>query len=538
LASLTYDDERLTGQYTDLITDQVSESQWMQTTFPNVGLDIDFVFQMDDTFIDVTGCVVDCLEVPLLPSTNVDIDLPIFDYNRDTDNDGAPDGIVEIFGLGIDEEFAAYQTDTETAVGGEITTQPSLQLNLELPGKQGLSLGYVRVDVPQAHTEATESGGDSKLQSAAEDDFIEIGFDIDTYLGLIPGYGPIINRINSNGLTIPFTDLGVGYDLLNFNIAWDMDYSQEFTLWSNLAVDLAFSEPVMIDGIFGTSWINGWSGSWANIPDFTLLHEGDVAVTPTFNLNATLRNLTELDYDLDFILELLKLWYNLGVLGEGNVKLFEGEWPVDLFRSTVFDDTFALEGWNAVPGNPFNVHFSQAPNAETLTCQSVSETYNYYNNLEPFFTPRWGTEPSSIFFPTHNDSWLQMLAHLRSAYNVCHDPAQTFVDTCSSGLESLQLAESIFPGVIDSRRASIDDSLNIANTECNNITPEPEVIVAEFEIPVADPPACDVSQTCGDITIVPTGGPPAQLVATQVPEPHLLMLFLTGFGLLVFARRK
>jgi len=542
LASLKYDDERVTGQYTNFNTFKVSQSQWMQTTFPNVGLDVDFAFQMEDTYINLTGCAVNCGTVALLPNTNINIDVPIFDYNRDRDGDGTPDGLVEIFGVGIDEEFAAYQTDTETVAGGEINTQPSLQLNLEIPTKKDLSLGYIRVDVPQAHTEAEELDGDSKLHSAAEDDFIEIGLDIDTYLGFIPGYGPIINKINSNGLTIPFTDLGVGYDLLNFNIAWDMDYSQEFTLLSNLVVDLEYSEKVLVDrGIFGTSWATAWSGAWVNMPDFTMLHEGEVTVTPTFNLNATLRNLTELDYDLTFILELLKLWYNLGVFGEGNVKLFEGEWPVDLFRSTVFDDTFALEGWNAVAASPFVVKFSQAPKTETLTCKSISGAYEYYSGLEPFWTPNWGTDPGPGPFgflnPVHNSAWLQMLAALQSAYNTCNDPAQSFVDTCGSGLASLTHAGSFFPNDIFSGGEQMADTLKVANAECSNITPEPEVIVTVFEIPEYDPPACEDTQSCGDI-VVGTKGVPTQLVFNQVPEPNILWLFFAGLVLVGFAMRR
>jgi hypothetical protein len=299
---------------------------------------------------------------------------------------------------------------------------------------------------------------------------------------------------------------------------------------------------VLIDGIFGDRWINGWRGSWIDIPDFTLLHEGTVEVTPTFDLNATLRNLTELDYDLDFILELLRLWYNLGPLGSGSIALFEAEWPVDLFRTTVFDDRFALEGWNSIAGNTFSVHFTAAPNTQTQTCQSVRETYSYYSNLDPFFTPDWGTDPGGLFGlfePVHNDAWLQMLSHLESAYNECTDETQSFEVTCSSGLASLQSAYAYFPDSIFSGGERLNNTLETAGTECGDITPEPEVIVVEFEIPEEDPPSCADTQTCNDIVIGPSpGGVPTTLVVNQVPEPNILVLFGIGLGLLGFASRK
>lgn len=516
LTSLMYDDQRLTGQFTDLVTSQQSTEQWMQTTFPNVGLDVDFAFDLE-TSIDGKGCVVDCVDFTLIPYTSAETDFDVFDYNRDIDGDGAPDGLVELFGVGIDEEFAAYQTDTETVVGGGATTEPALQLNLELPFKKGVSLGYVRVEVPQPHTEATELYGDSTLHSAAEDDFIEIGADVDSLLVLIPGVGPIINQINSNGITLPNVELGIGYDLLNFNVEWDMDYSQEFTLLSNLVVELAFSEPVvwLNNGIY--ELISSWQGSWLDVPDFTLLHPGTVTATPTFDLAATLWNLTELDYDLDFILELITLWYDFGLLGSGSFALFEGEWPVDLFRTTVFDDEFSLIGWNSVAGDSFDVHFSEAPMSDSLYCSTLRDTYELYEA----YADSYETADSDLL--AFLNDFFYVRQNLYKAWLMCKDSTPTtMADTCEDQLALLYDAQELFPadnGYIDNSR--LVQTISIAEVTCE--TTEPVSVTTVF---IPDPPPDDGGNPNGDET------------ATSVPEPHVLLLLGLGLGLLGFLARR
>jgi len=516
-ALLQYENTLEAGIFTDFMATDVSESQSMQTTFPNVGLDIDFVFELDDLYIDVTGCVVDCVDIPLIPHTNVAVDVPIFDFNRDTDGDGAPDGLVELFGVGIDEEFAAYQSDDETATvaGGEVTTKPSLTLNLEVPLRKGLSLGSVTVEVPQPHTEATELNGDSTLNSAAEDDFMEISIDVDTFLTIAipPPAGPIINAINSNGITIPFTDFGAGYDLLNFQVAWDMDYSQEFTLMSNLIVDLAFSETVIWRNDAGViELLDGWQGVWSEIPDFTLGHAGTVEVTPTFDLEATLRNLTELDYDLNFILELLKIWYDLG-FANGEVALFQGNWPVDLFRSTVFDGQFYLEGWEKQStAAPFLVNFTESSNSfETSTCEALPEGER--------------ADCYQVFVDETNQcnlarNWVenadQQDANVTCGTNPLYDgPANnscTVTGGSSGGLIGIKLY-TLFSAIV---------------AECNG--EEPAEVVYMPPVIVNDP----VCTSCDEGIIVTTG----TTTFSEVPEPHVLLLFGVGLGLLGFVSRR
>lgn len=358
-AFLNFDDHRRAGELVAFNTRTQSETQSLKSTFPNVGLDIDFVFALD-TELRSRVCVVECIAGTVIPRihTDPDLRLPIFDYNRDKDGDGAPDGGIELFGLSIPE------VPGDPVAGGSSTDNPSLTIPLGSPVKVGpfrdLSVGSVTIQVPQPHVSGAESFGDSKLVAAAQDDFIDIAIDIDNMVSLAITQGRS-SQLFGAALTIPGVDIGGGYELINLNVNLGIDYRQEFTLMSNLAVDLAFSEPVIWYDADGELQVTSqWSGLWNDFPSFTLPRAGTVTVTPTFDLEATLRNLTQLDFDLGIIFELFKIWFDSGIFGNGELHLVDVDPSFDVGRAPVFDKKFVLEGWNNFAGAPFDVHFVES----------------------------------------------------------------------------------------------------------------------------------------------------------------------------------
>ena len=81
-------------------------------------------------------------------------------------------------------------------------------------------------------------------------------------------------------------------------------------------------------------------------------------VTPTFFLDADLLNQTLLDFDLNFLIDLLQITYEFplldvdGKLGIGNVL----DKAVDLFQSpALYSKLFDLQGFNALSGDSFMI---------------------------------------------------------------------------------------------------------------------------------------------------------------------------------------
>ena len=127
-----------------------------------------------------------------------------------------------------------------------------------------------------------------------------------------------------------------------------------------LMVDLAFSNPIQIAGMLGLQ--TGWTGEWADLPDFSLFET--TTFTPTYWIDAMLKNDFGIDLGLVGTLDVLKLGATAsvagievlgigpislnGLLGLGN-NLFE----TDKLRFSVYDNEFSLGGFNRIAGNAF-----------------------------------------------------------------------------------------------------------------------------------------------------------------------------------------
>jgi hypothetical protein len=144
----------------------------------------------------------------------------------------------------------------------------------------------------------------------------------------------------------------VGYDIINVYIGPTIDLQQNFELTPTLWVELVFDQLVQI----GDDLVSEWTSPWSALPDIAFLSEL-TTVVPTFSLRALLLNDTLLDFDLEFGIDLLQIYYDFGLLGSdefgiGNV-LDQG---VDLFDSPAFfSNQFDLDGFNLIVGESFVV---------------------------------------------------------------------------------------------------------------------------------------------------------------------------------------
>lgn len=213
------------------------------------------------------------------------------------------------------------------------------------PGS-GLFIELARIDakVPLLALNGEAKAGDDEIVIDGKADFLGLRADIDgllTYAGALP---PL-------GIRADFGDFVSGsIDLIDIEAGPKIDVFQTFKLTQDLMVDLAFDKQVDIAGIGLT---NSWSGLWEELPDFSLFDT--TIATPTFFTQAMLHSTTGFDFGADFNIDLLK---GSLTVGTGGVNAFEGAFgPVfskggetSLGRISLFDDTFALGGFNMYEG--------------------------------------------------------------------------------------------------------------------------------------------------------------------------------------------
>ena len=116
----------------------------------------------------------------------------------------------------------------------------------------------------------------------------------------------------------------------------------------------------MIAGELVTELISAWD----LLPDIFFLDDV-TTVTPTFFVDAELRNETVLDFDFDFVIDLLQVNFDLlgfdRQFGIGNIL----DESIDLFQSPdLFDSLFSLQGFDLQIGESFTIDFltgSEAP---------------------------------------------------------------------------------------------------------------------------------------------------------------------------------
>ncbi len=213
-------------------------------------------------------------------------------------------------------------------------------------------LAEITLHLPQPDASGGLDATTSTLKASGQDDLLDLFLDVDNIIATAAGVPGLF------GTSVTVAGVDLGYDIIDLQMGPTIDLQQDFELDPTLWVSLAFDEAVEIGG----SLVTEWESAWDLLPDITFL-AAETLVTPTFFLDATLMNETLLDFDLEFIIDLLQITYGFdllnieGSIGIGNV-LNEG---VDLFDSPAFySKLFDLQGWDLQIGDSFLISLGSA----------------------------------------------------------------------------------------------------------------------------------------------------------------------------------
>lgn len=319
----------------------------LNTTFSSMQLSVDAVMELSGS-IDAEACL--ALAGCAAGGTQFDIDerAPILGFNQDGE------GGIEILGL------------------------PPSALNLPVPDGFPASMsvgGYADVTLylPQPDATGGLDNASNTLKAHGQDDLVDLIVDIDNIVTSAAGAPGLLGG-DLPPISIGALDVATfSYDIINVGMGPTIDLVQDFELDPTLWVTLAFDHEVEILG----NLVTEFTSMWDLLPDITFLSDATI-VTPTFFLTASLLNQTALDFDLNFIIDLLQIEYEFpqlqeeGVIGIGNV-LNKG---IDLFQSPdLYSRLFDLQGFNALGGDAFTIAFgTQSSLPDTTVTRVIDNT--------------------------------------------------------------------------------------------------------------------------------------------------------------------
>ncbi|MEW6120296.1 MAG: PEP-CTERM sorting domain-containing protein [Pseudomonadota bacterium] len=271
---------------------------------------------------------------PYRTLVNVDLSPEIVSFNRDGS------GQLKVAGINQGGVGSSYDVGATTITAGDWRVSPTGALSgSTLTGSDQTTLLTAELDVDQLAT-----GGLPVLGTGVNHDWGVIKIDM-------------------------------GYELIDLTASLAMGMKQNLTVNSNLMVTLNFSEEVLINGVATQSY----TGSMDALPEITLLTDS-VVVTPEFLVLATLLNDTDLTFDGSLALTVLeahaKATYDFsylfsnykGTAFDGSVgPLYEWDDTIPLFDIGVYNQAFALGGFQAIEGESF-----------TLTAVPEPQTYALY----------------------------------------------------------------------------------------------------------------------------------------------------------------
>ncbi len=281
------------------------------------------------------------------PRIDVDAELIRVNPNEIVLLDGiAPDG-VEVRVPIADREFA-LDIEFSAATGGAPTPRVKPRNSGTVDPSIGFSVGEFAIQIP----EFSEVGGavNDALSVRATSDYIDLTGDIDTLLTAFGGIPPL-------GATVSGGPLFASVDLIDIDLGPSIDVFQNLDLTSRVMVDFDFDRLVEVGG----SLVDGFSGFWDSLPDFTVF--GTTKFSPTFSLVSQLTSALGFDFALELTADVLKASAGIGFFGTNLLEVNLGPVASETFEIadfgslTLFEETFDFFGFaeQSVAGASFFV---------------------------------------------------------------------------------------------------------------------------------------------------------------------------------------
>ena len=209
----------------------------------------------------------------------------------------------------------------------------------------GVEVASADIQVPIAADTGTLKNG--KVEINSEADFINLRADLDALVPLLPVGGLKAALGDFASLSIDAYDVDMGPSLSMF---------QDLTMDADLWVDFNFDKQVEIAG----NLVSSWSGFWDQLPSFKIFET--TMFSPIYSVVASLKNETGMRLGFDLTAELFKIsasvgWKGFDLLSGTLGPLLSKTIPLtpDFKVASLFDETFALKGFNNIVGKSFTV---------------------------------------------------------------------------------------------------------------------------------------------------------------------------------------
>lgn len=390
-AGLAYDtrlqipDEIVTGEYFYLNpSSELMGEQSLTTNFPEVSGRIDAVFEAG---VDFSGQACAALFGCQSGSGGLAVE-ETFEVVSFNDPVSSP-GEIKILG---EADPAAFQFGSKIEIGGPLS-----------------NVGNVTVHVPDLETEGVLDADTGTLVASGESQFIDFRADLDGLASLALGLPTLL------GASLDIGPISIGYDVVDVEAGPNLKILQDFELMPQLMVDLQFDALVDIAGV---GLVDSYSGAWETLPGIALRDGADgVTVTPTFHLDAVLRNKTSFGLSGVFTLQALSASASatvgpasIDIASFGPLFQFDSETQT-LSLPAIYDNQFGLGGFNSMVGQALTLGLDGAKlagtlledYAATLTTSSPVSLSQFVDNPGNIFTLEF-----DYLFQT-GDGWLDIL---------------------------------------------------------------------------------------------------------------------------------
>lgn len=367
-----------TSEFFSISTSSIFDSGSIATQSPKAEAYISAIMQLSGS-IDAQACALTlgCASSGSVALPTIDMDQRILsiDPNSLKILDGImPSGeaFAEVPILNQSLKLEGGATLAPPVVGFKLTGPGGLTLATSLPPTPAVSVDLAELTVFVPDIATTGAGSGVPVTSSGRDDLLSAQFDIDGAATLFGGLPPL--GLNFDLIDLPVFKVSASFDLIDVDAGPVLGLTQDFEFTPTLMASLAFSNPVEISGLQGLH--DSWTGRWNSLPDFAITDT--TTFTPTFWLDALLKNDMGLDLGLVGTLDLLKLGATASVGGVDLLKfnaltlnnlLGIGN---ELFNTpkvgfSVYDTTFALGGFNRIAGTPFTLSIAdQVPEPATV----------------------------------------------------------------------------------------------------------------------------------------------------------------------------